>query len=147
MRVIETILASLIIVAALSFVTVYAVLPSTSTYEVSDLDKMAYSVLQDLDQHGLLPQFVYTNDWNNLRSALKMTLPVDVYFNLTVYDVNRNKISGAYPIVYGDSKTFEVSKNIASVTYTLIGYQQGGLPENYIAVYDPRVLVLLICRG
>ncbi len=147
MRVIETILASIIVIAALSFVTVYTAVPSSPGFEVSDLEKMGYSVLHDLDQHSLLPQFVYAENWGDLRSALKITLPVDVYFNLTVYDVYGNKINGADPIIYGDSRTFEISKNIASVTYTLTGYQQRELSGNYTATYDPRVLVLLISRG
>lgn len=148
MRVIETILAASIILGAVSFVGVLAVRPTSPTYEMTDLEKMGYSALHDLDQQNLLASFVYNGEWSTLRTALKITLPVDVYFNLTVYDlgVPPTKLNEGNEVVYGDSATFSDAKNIASVTYCLSGIaMQAG--TRYTAEYDPRIVVLLITRG
>ena len=141
MRVIETILASFIIVFALSFVNIFAITPTSPKYEVTDLEKMGYNVLHDLDQHGLLTRFVYTEEWNNIKAALSVTLPVDVYFNMTICCLNGTKVNDA-EIFYGDPEAFTTSKNIASVTYGLIGY-----PKRNEATYDPRILILQLARG
>jgi len=136
MRVVEVILASFVIIFALSFVNIFAVTPTSPKYEVTELEKLGYNVLHDLDKQGLLPHFVYSEDWNNLTAALRVSLPMDVYFNLTVYDLNRTQINDA-PIFYGDASAFENSKNVASVTYGLVGHDS----------YNPRILVLQLVRG
>lgn len=147
MRVIEVIVASFIIISALSFVTIFAATPTSPRIETSDLEKMGYSALLDLDHQGLLAPLVYNQNTNpilwssDLRTLLKITLPVDVYFNLTVYNIGEY---GAWVrishegIVYGDETTFGFSKNIASVSYLLSGYKNG---------YDPRILLLQLTRG
>ncbi len=139
-RVIETILAVSIIFAAVSFVGIFAVRPTSPTYEVTDLEKMGYGALHDLDQQGVLTSLVYSNSpqkWSDLRTVLKITLPIDVYFNLTIYDLNELRINGE-KIIYGDEATFLDAKNVASVSYTLVGNA---------ATYDPRILVLEITKG
>ncbi len=147
MRVIETLLASFIMVAALSFVSIFAQSPASPGFEMTDLEKTGYSALHDLDQHGLLASFVYQSKWHDLRTVLKMTMPNDVYFNLTIYDSTRSQYYGDSQIFYGDSHTFSDSKNIASVTYCLVGIPKlspTGLSE---ANYDPRILILELTRG
>ena len=141
MRVIETIIASFIIVAALAFVSTFAVNPTSLGYEMTDLEKTGYSAMHDLDQQGLLTPLVYDNKWGDLRTILKMTLPNDVYFNMTIYDVNGAKLTGVpdVPIFHGDPDTFTDAKNVASLTYCLVG--TGG------TTYDPRILVLQLTRG
>ena len=137
-RVIETILAVTIVFAAVSFAGMFAVRPTSPGYEVTDLEKMGYSALHDLDQQGLLTPLVYDAKWSDLRTALKITLPVDVYFELKVYDLNWQQQNTQPQIIYGDSATFLNAKNVASVTYSLVG--RG-------ATYSPRILVLQITRG
>lgn len=147
MRVIETLLASFIIVAALSFISVFAQSPASPGYEMADLEKTGYSALHDLDQQGLLAPLVYQSKWPDLRIILKMTMPNEVYFNLTIYDSTRTQYYGDSQIFYGDSNTFSDAKNIASVTYCLVGtpkLSSTGLAE---ASYDPRILVLELTRG
>jgi len=143
MRVIEVLLASFIIISALSFVTTFAATPTSPRLETSDLEKMGHNALLDLDHHGLLVPLVYgqsSQNWSDLRTLLKITMPVDVYFNLTIYradSIEWIRVSGD-KIIYGDEETFDSSKNIASVSYVLIGYQSG---------YDPRILLLQLSRG
>lgn len=147
MRVIETVLASMIIISALAFVNIFAATPSSSVYEVTDLEKMGYDLFHDLDQHGILAPLVYSEDWNNLRAVVKLTLPVDVYFNLTVCDIEGEPINND-DIVYGDIGIFETSKNTASVAYSLVGFSEKLANDySFTAAYQPRILILQISRG
>jgi hypothetical protein len=146
-RVIEVILASFIIIAAISFVNIFAVNPATASYEVDDLEKMGYSALHDLDQQGLLAPLLYNQEWGELRAVLKLTLPVDVYFTLTAYGVDGSKLNANAPIIYGDPSVFETSKNIASIQYSLVGYQEQNGVGDFEAKYNPQILWLQLSRG
>lgn len=137
MRVIEGIIAISVIFFAVVFINTFAVTPSSPTYEASELEKLGHNILHDLDDQRLLARFVYGGEWKNLTSALMITLPPDVYFILTVYDLSGNVVNDA-PIVYGDSEVFTDSSSVASVTYIVPGKE---------ATYDPRILILQIVRG
>ena len=139
MRVIETLLASFIFISALTFVNTFAVLPSSPKYEISDLEKMGHNVLHDLDEQRLLGRFVYNQtEWEDLGLALTIFLPLDVYFNLTIYNVDYHVINRDVPICYGAEEAFKASNSTVSVTYMISGYQ---------SQYDPRILVLQLVRG
>jgi len=139
MRVIETILASFIFFSALTFVNIFAVLPSSPKYETSDLEKMGHNALHDLDDQGLLSRFVYNKtEWGELALALTILLPPDVYFDLTIYDVQDTVINQDFPIRYGSPEAFTASNSTASVSYIIPGQQ---------AEYNPRILVLQLVRG
>lgn len=144
MRVVETILASFIVVLALAFTNIFATTPASQQYEATELEKLGYNVLHDLDDQGLLPRFVYNAEWSNLISALRVTLPPDVYFNLTVYNLNSARLDDG-SVLYGDPLTLTTSKHVASITYGLAGYATQINPPQ--AVYEPRVVVLQLTRG
>jgi len=137
MRVIEAIMAIMLIIFAVAFVNLFAVNPASPKYESGELEKIGYNVLHDLDEQRLLARFVGKEEWENLTSALAASLPTDVYFNLTVYDTDGNKVN-TQSISYGASRVFTDSTYVASVTYTVPGYQ---------LVYRPRVLILQLVRG
>lgn len=136
-RVIETILASLVIVFALTFVNIFAATPYSSRYETSDLEKLGHNILHDLDEKGLLSRFVYGKEWESLIAAFTVSLPTDIYFNLTVFDLDGNPVNNVQ-ICYGAPKVFSTSNMTASVHYIIPGYQ---------AHYDPRILRLELVRG
>lgn len=136
MRLVEAILASFIIVLAITFLNVFAVTPFSPRYETSDLEKMGNNVLHDMDEKKLLCRFVYNDEWETLTIALMVSLPPEIYFDLTVYDLDLNRVNED-PIRYGDPEVFETSSYVASVTYVVPGYQ---------ADYNPRVLVLKLVR-
>ena len=138
MRVIETILASFVIVFAISFLSTLAVPPPSGTYEVIDLEKLGYNVLYELDSQGVLEEFVYGESWGNLSAVLRVMLPTNVYFDLAVYDRNNNLLNEGYPISYGDWTSISASKYIATVTYVLPGNS---------TYYDPRILELKLVKG
>ena len=150
MRVIEAILASFIIIFALAFVNFFTVNPSSERYETTELNKLGYNVLHDLDSQGLLANFIYNEDWENLRNAISVTLPVDVYFNLTVTYLNqttRNQVK----LYYGDLTVFSSSNVVSSVTYPVVGYPSD-LTDPLIKFgkegnYDPSMVILQLVRG
>lgn len=136
MRLVEALLASFILMFAITFLNVIAVTPTSPTYEPSNLEKMGNNVLHDLDEKNLLARFVYTEDWGTLTLALMVSLPPEIYFDLTVYYLNWT-VANNETIRYGTSDVFENSSYIASVTYIVPGYQTD---------YDPRILVLQLVR-
>lgn len=139
MRVIESILASFIIVSAITFVNTFAVTPQSSTYEVGDLEKLGHNALHDLDEQRLLSRFVYDPlEWStNFTVALRISLPSDVYFNLKIYDLNGSLLNSNVPIRYGNLEVFNNSGSVGSVTYSIAGYE---------VKYEPRTLILLLVR-
>ena len=136
MRLVEALLASFILMFAITFLNVIAVTPTSPTYEPGNLEKMGNNVLHDLDEKSLLARFVYTEDWGTLTLALMVSLPPEIYFDLTVYYLNWT-VANNETIRYGTSDVFENSSYIASVTYIVPGYQTD---------YDPRILVLQLVR-
>ncbi len=158
MRVIEVILALFILVFALTFASFLSVTPASPKYQSTELEKLGYNVLHDLDKLGLLPKFVYANEWGNITAALRVNLPINVYFNLTVYQINEitthdttvydyNPLNNNSPIFYGEPLAFSFSTDVASVTYCMVGAIKGTPEDDLEAKYEPRVLVLKLTRG
>jgi hypothetical protein len=136
MRLVEAILASFIIILAITFLNVFAFTPLSPKYETSDLERIGTNVLHDMDEKGLLCRFVYNEEWTTLKIALMVSLPPEIYFDLNVYDANFSRVNDA-SIRYGDLEVFENSSYVASVTYLVPGYQ---------ADYDPQVILLQLVR-
>ncbi len=136
MRLVEALLASFIILVAITFLNVFAVTPLSPAYEPSNLERMGNNVLHDLDEKRLLSRFVYNEDWGTLTMALMVSLPAEIYFDLTVYYLNWTVANGEI-MRYGNIEVFENSSYVASVTYIVPGYQTD---------YDPRILVLQLVR-
>lgn len=138
MRVVESVMAALIVITALSFLYFSAPTPSSQAYDTSELEKMGHNILHDFDEQGLLGRYVYRSEWDNLTLALDTALPINVYFNLSIYDANYQSIG--HPLIppYGDQKIFSSSPAVAAVTYVIPGYGAG---------YNPRILVLKLVKG
>lgn len=137
MRVVEAVMASLIVVSAFGFLYVFAPTPSSQPQQTSELEKIGHNVLHDMDEQGLLSRFVYNSEWENLTAALIVSLPTNVYFNLSIYDTNSNPI--VQPLIqYGNPQVFDSATAAASVTYIVPGYHSN---------YNPRILTLKLVRG
>ncbi|MEM0357350.1 MAG: hypothetical protein QXL77_03120 [Candidatus Bathyarchaeia archaeon] len=143
MRVIETILASLVIMVALSFVNNTLIPPYSPRYEATELEKLGYNVLHNLEARGILTRYVYDSDIARgqalLRSALMVSLTPDIYFNLTIYrldEFGQLHLEGQ-PIIHGEPEAFQNPSQVSTVTYILAS------PGDY---YDPRILVLQLVR-
>jgi hypothetical protein len=137
MRVVESIMAALIVISAVTFLYFFASAPSSQAHDTSELEKIGHNILHDIDEQGLLARYVYRSEWGNMTSALVVSLPVNVYFSLSIYDMNNNPVN--HPLMqYGDQQVFSSSAAVASVTYIVPGYQTS---------YDPRILVLKLVNG
>jgi len=160
MRIIEVILALFIIVFALSFASLLSITPASPKYQSTELEKLGYNVLHDLDKQGLLPEFVYKDEWNNITAALRVNLPINVFFNLTIYSISENmasqkityeyeplNVGTASSIFYGETEAFSENTDVASVTYCMVGTPQNITAEFYETKYDPRILVLQLTQG
>lgn len=139
-RVIETIISAFVIISAISFVSVYSILPESQEYETSDLEKMGHNILHDLDEHGILVEFVYgtKTDWGELKSTFMLFFPPDTYFDLRIYNTEGTLLNPNYPIRFGEFGVFQESNSTVSVSYLLPGNQ---------AEYNPRILILQLVRG
>ncbi len=148
MRVVESILASFIIIFAITFANTFAVTPRSSTYEVGDLEKLGHNALHDLDEQRLLSRFVYNqSEWStNFMGALRISFPSEVYFDLKIYDLNDSLLNSNVPIRYGDPAVFTNSGSVASVTYCIAGYSKFDPVTSSQVEYAPRTLILLLVR-
>jgi hypothetical protein len=144
MRVIEAILASFVLISALTFVNFFALAPTNQKYEVTDLENIGYNALHDLDVQGLLSNFIYRDDgWISLKAALSVTLPTDVYYNITIYDINKNAINDVL-VSYGQPELFETSPTVSSINYATIGLSNFN-SSSYN--YEPRIINIQLVRG
>jgi hypothetical protein len=143
MRVVEAILASFIIIFALSFVNFFALTPTSQKYEITDLEKVGYNALHDLDVQGLLVPMIYDNHWTDLKAALGVILPTDVYYNITVLDLYKNPINDV-SISFGSSEIFTTSKSISSINYVIVGYPNRDISSYN---YEPRIINMQLIRG
>jgi hypothetical protein len=142
MRVVEAILSSLVILDALIFINTMSTPPKSRTFEPCELERVGYNALHVLDERGILRRFIYCQNvafgYNLLKSALRVSLPPDVYFSLTIYSLDgfgRPHLEGE--IVYGEPEMFKDSSVVSTVTYVLAGSN---------AEYDPKILVLALIR-
>jgi hypothetical protein len=98
MRTVEAFIVIVIILGAYGITSYYAVLPGPQKVAPMDLRRLALSTLETLDSnHDLsLAAFDINNSVRsgNLQIALAASLPSNVIYNLTVYDVNSQASNG-----------------------------------------------------
>jgi len=83
-KIIEAFLAVSVMFTALALMTP---LSSTPSFErQATLKKLGAQVLVELDQNGVLGRFIEDENWTALEQAVEISLPLGVFFNLTVYD-------------------------------------------------------------
>ncbi len=91
MRTVEILLVIIIITGAFLISSFFAVLPSPRQVSPINLQRLALTTLQTLDVDHDLSNTVFklSNDssWNDLQIALSATLPPNIVYNLTVYEV------------------------------------------------------------
>jgi hypothetical protein len=107
-RVIEALLASVLLMSCLSFIPV----PSNMKNSTGNLVSTARNTLLSLDSDGHLAALVDTGNWSELGACIASALPLTAWFNLTVFDKNMNIINGS-PICNAGT----VSDKIVSVDY------------------------------
>ncbi|MCW4021547.1 MAG: hypothetical protein NWF02_00075 [Candidatus Bathyarchaeota archaeon] len=94
MRTVEVLFVIMILLTSFTIATQFAVLPSATEAFGTNLDGLAQSTLETLDAKGVLSATVFNEDddvsWSALQKALSASLPVNVVYNLTVYDLSED---------------------------------------------------------
>jgi hypothetical protein len=106
MRTIEILLVIIIITGAFVISSFFAVLPSPRQVSPISLERLALTTLQQLDvQHDLSTTIFKPSadsSWTNLQVALSASLPPNMVYNLSVYDV-----------VPGSSQLYQIDNSIS----------------------------------
>ena len=91
MRTIEVFMVTIIIFAAFAVSSYFAVLPSPRDISGLNLRELALSTMETLDVNDDLSRTVFSNtsdpSWGSLQNALSASLPPNVVYNFTVYDI------------------------------------------------------------
>jgi len=107
-RVIEAFLASMLLMSCLAMIPAQPSLHSST----GNLTSTAQNILLSLDSNGHLATLVDNRDWTALKNSIGSSLPLTVWFNLTVFNENM-RVLNDFPICNGGP----VSNSIASVDY------------------------------
>jgi hypothetical protein len=108
-RVIESLLASLLILSTIALVPSQIAVEQT---HYPSLYSEATQVLVSLDSNGILASQIEDGNWVSLKNCIQSILPVSLWFNLTVFDENMNLVNDVYV-----SNGSPVSDDIVSVNY------------------------------
>jgi hypothetical protein len=117
MRTIEVLIVIIIITGAFIAVSFFAVLPWPRQVSPVNLRRLSLTTLQVLDSGYDLSQASFETDnatlWRNLQVALSASLPPNVIYNLTVYDVGSGE-TGAQ--LYTGLKTISNAESLGSTS-------------------------------
>src|SRR4030065_2452140 len=93
MRTIEVLIVIIIITGAFITASFFAVLPWPRQVSPMNLRRLSFTTLQMLDSNYALSTAAFETDnytlWGGLQIALSASLPPNVIYNLTVYDVSQ----------------------------------------------------------
>ena len=150
MRTIEVLIVIIILSGAFMMSSYFAVLPWPRQVSPVNLRRLALTTMQTLDSNYDLSRAAFDERnetlWNGLHVALSASMPPNVLYNMTVYDVNSNQngatlynavesISNAESLgVTSDASSYLVaSANVTfDVTPEKIGERSGGGITLYI---------------
>src|SRR5271157_275197 len=102
MRTLEIFIVILIMTGAFMTASFFAVLPSPRQVSPLNLSRLALTTLETLDAENGLSSVAFetTNDtaWNGLQVALSASLPTNVIYNLTAYDISSGEVQNLYTL-------------------------------------------------
>ena len=110
MRTVEVIFVIIILLGAFVITTQFAVLPSSRQAFGTNLRELSQSTLETLDKQGMLSETVFADSsvaWGDLQKALSASLPSNIVYNLTVYDLSTDA---------GGVVTYEALTSISDAT-------------------------------
>ena len=119
MRTVEVMFVIVILLTAFLITTQFAVLPSPTQTFGTNLRGISQSTLETLDAEGLLSETVFSDDadsWADLQKALSASLPVNVVYNLSVYNISTINGIVSYQLTHSISDaSFGVDSDAASL--------------------------------
>ncbi|MCD6470016.1 hypothetical protein J7L29_04375 [Candidatus Bathyarchaeota archaeon] len=101
-RILEAVIASVVIFLAFS-VAFYFIYSSENIFaqETVDLNKLAYNVLHQIVESGVIEETIEENPGeegeNQTKIILQELLPANIYFNLTIYNYTDNPLQSSPP--------------------------------------------------
>ncbi len=112
MRTVEVLFVIVILLTAFVITTQFAVLPSPSEAFGTNLRELSQSTLETLDMQGILSATVFEapsdDAWGDLQKAISASIPPNMVYNLTVYDLTANSEG----IV-----TYELARSISDASF------------------------------
>jgi len=144
MRTVEVLIVIIIITGAFIISSFFAVLPWPRQVSPVNLRRLALTTMQSLDTNFDLSSAAFENDsagWDMVQTTLSASLPINVLYNMTVYEVNGDEngkelytpvktASNAESLgITSDASTYLVASS--NVTYAVkpekIGEKSGGI--------------------
>ena len=123
MRTIEVLIVIIIIAGAFAAASSYAVLPWPRQVSPINLRRLSFTTLQTLDSNYDLSRAAFAVDnvtaWTGLEVALSASLPLNVLYNLTVYDVGNSNTSQLYTPLKTISNTASLGATSDAFSYTV----------------------------
>jgi hypothetical protein len=151
MRTVEVLFVIIIILGAFMITTQFTVLPSPRQIFGTNLRELAVSTLQTLDAQYNLSRTVFSTDlnaWEALQKSLSASLPSNIVYNLTVFNVNSTGGVVTYSLLASISNAggnLGVGSESASCLVTSSNVTFGITPEK-IGGKKPKTLYILNCN-
>jgi hypothetical protein len=151
MRTVEVLFVIIIIIGAFLITSQFAVLPSPRQIFGTNLQELAVSTLQTLDAQYNLSRTAFSsnpNAWGALQKSLAASLPPNVVFNLTVFNINSTGGVVTYHLANSISNaagTLGVGSESASCLVTSSNVTFGVTPQK-IGGGKPKTLYILNCN-
>ena len=120
-RVIEAFLAAVLLMSVLTLIPAQTTLKDSA----GNLSSTAQNILVSLDSNGHLAALVDQRNWTALKDCVEASLPLTVWFNLTVFDKNMVELND-FPICNAGA----VSDKVVSADYLCVS--QGGTYTIYV---------------
>jgi hypothetical protein len=121
MRTIEVLIVIIIITGAFIAASFFAVLPWPRQVSPVNLRRLAFTTLQMLDSNYALSAAAFDPNnytlWGGLQVALSASLPPNVIYNLTIYDVSQGGTSQLYVSVANISNAASLGATSDASTY------------------------------
>jgi hypothetical protein len=123
MRTVEVLFVIIIILGAFIITSQFAVFPSPRQAFGTNLRELSQSTIETLDDEGMLTETVFAvqsdSAWGDLKKALSASLPPNVVYNLSVYDISTNGGAITYQLANSISDAgFGADSDSASVMVT-----------------------------
>jgi hypothetical protein len=147
MRTVEAILVIGILASAFVIGSFFAVLPSPRQVSSMNLQELALTTLQMLDQNNELNQIVFKSSsdasWGYLQTALTASLPPNTLYNFTVYNINTASATTQYTRVNTFSNT-KTGLGTSSKTASII-VPSSNVTFSFTPQKIPNTLYILNC--
>lgn len=112
MRTVEVLFVIIILIGALIITIQFAVLPPPQQAFGTNLRELSQSTLETLDIKGVLTETVFKDPddpaWGDLQKALSASLPPNVVYNLSVYDISTGS---------GEVINYHLAKSISDAAF------------------------------